>query len=228
VPEIVTEVPTGPILGEIPVTESDAITVNDAVLLEKPASLTVTEPLVVPVGTVTVMLVSLQAVAVAAMPLNNTWLPLELVPKPEPVNVIVPPIGAAGGAKLVMTGLMAVNGVRGTLAIELTVTLTGPVPDGTVAGTVATICESLQLVTVAAAPLKVIVLVLPWVAPKFDPAMVTEVPTPPKLGEIPLMYGVVPTVIETLSNVPVVALDQDPLATANPTYTFCVCAMLMV
>jgi len=79
--------------------------------------------------------------------------------------------------------------------------------------------------TVAAAPLNVIVLV-PCVAPKFDPAIVTVVPTPPKLGANPLIYGVVPTVTETLSNVAVALLVVDPLPTANPTYTFC--AMLIV
>ncbi len=42
--------------------------------------------------------------------------------------------------------------------MEFTVTLTGPVPAGTAAGTVATICELLQLVTDAVAPLKVTVL----------------------------------------------------------------------
>jgi len=115
------------------------------VLLEKPASFTETEPLVVLAGTLTVMLASLQAVGVAAMPLNNTWLPLEFVPKPEPLKVTVPPMGAAGGVKLVITGLIAVNVATGTLAIEFTVTLTGPGPEGTAAGTTNTICESLQL-----------------------------------------------------------------------------------
>jgi hypothetical protein len=181
---------------------------------------------VVPEGTVTEILVLLQLViVVAAMPLNWTVLPLIFAPKPEPFKVTVPPMGAAGGAKLLMTGLIAVNETAGTLAIELTVTTTGPVPEGMAAGIVATICELLQLVTVADAPLKVIVL-LPWVALKFDPAMVTEVPTPPMLGDIPLIYGVVPTVTETLSNVAVVVVDVEPLSTANPTYT--VCAMLIV
>ena len=157
-PEIVAVVPSGPIAGDRLLTERPSITVKDAVLLEKLSSTTDTEPLVVFDGTVTVMLVSLHAVTVAAVPLNSTWLPLALGPKPEPLSMTVPPMGAAGGAKLVITGLIAVNVATGTLAIEFTVTLTGPAPDGTAAGTVATICEPLQLVTVAAAPLNVIVL----------------------------------------------------------------------
>ena len=130
-PVIVAVVPTGPIAGARPLTDRDSITVNDALLLEKLSSTTVTEPLVALAGTVAVTLASLQAVTVAAIPLKSTWLPLALGPKPEPLNVTVPPMGAAGGAKLVITGLIAVNVVTGTLAIEFTVTLTGPGPEGT-------------------------------------------------------------------------------------------------
>jgi hypothetical protein len=49
------------------------------------------------------------------------------------------------------------------------------------AGTGTTIREALQLVGIAAVPLKLTVLV-PWVAPKLVPVMVTEVPTGPELG----------------------------------------------
>lgn len=166
-------------------TLSASITVNDAVLLANPSSITDTVPLVAFDGTVTVILVSVQLVTVAATLLNWTVLPLALGPKPEPFRVTVPPIGACGGDRLLMTGFTAVNEIVGTLATELTVTTTGPASAGTADGTVATICELLQLVTVAVAPLKVTVL-LPWVAPKFDPATVTDVPTPPIVGEIPL------------------------------------------
>jgi hypothetical protein len=89
------------------------------------------------------------------------------------------------------------------LVIEFTVTVTGPDPDGAVLGTVVAICVLLQLVTeVACAPLKLTVLV-PCVAPKFDPVMVTDVPIPPNSGDTPVTKGVVPTVTETLSNVAV-------------------------
>ena len=133
--------------------------------------------------------------------------------------------GAAGGPKLEITGLIVVNWRAGTLAIEFTVTVTVPLPSGTAEGTPAAICELLQLVGVAVTPLNVIVL-LPWVAPKFDPAIVTEVPTGPRLGDNPLRYGVVPTVIETLLKVAVFVPLVLPLPTANPTLT--VCAIVMV
>jgi hypothetical protein len=48
---------------------------------------------------------------------------------------------------------------------------------------------ALQLVGVAAVPLKVIVLA-PCVAPKFVPVIVTEVPTAPELGLRLVMLGV--------------------------------------
>jgi hypothetical protein len=53
-------------------------------------------------------------------------------------------------------------------------------PEGT--GTV--MLESLQVVGVPATPLKVTVL-LPYVAPKPEPLMVTEVPTGPPVGATP-------------------------------------------
>jgi len=46
-----------------------------------------------------------------------------------------------------------------------------------------------QLVGVAAAPLKVTVLV-PWVKPKPVPVMVTDVPTGPEVGLKLVMFGV--------------------------------------
>ena len=49
-------------------------------------------------------------------------------------------------------------------------------------GTGATMLVPLQLVGVAAVPLNVTVLV-PCVAPKFVPAIVTEVPTAPEVGD---------------------------------------------
>ena len=73
------------------------------------------------------------------------------------------------------------------LAFPFAVTTTGPVvaPEGT--GT--TMLEALQDVGLADTPLKVTVLA-PWVAPKFEPVMVTDVPTVPELGVRVLTIGV--------------------------------------
>jgi len=85
---------------------------------------------------------------------------------------------------------------------------------------VATICVLLQLVIVVAfVPLKLTVLV-PWEEPKLEPAIVTDAPAPPRLGEMPVTNGVEPTVTETLSKVAVAELVVLPLVTANPIKTF--------
>src|SRR5260370_8873642 len=56
-------------------------------------------------------------------------------------------------------------------------------------GTTAMICVSAQLVMLAGVPLNVTVLV-PCVAPKFVPVIVTAVPVGPDVGLTPLMLGV--------------------------------------
>lgn len=58
-PEIITGVPAGPEFGETPVMERFS-TEKETLLLVTPPSVAVSGPLVAPVGTLTVMLVSLQ------------------------------------------------------------------------------------------------------------------------------------------------------------------------
>jgi hypothetical protein len=72
------------------------------------------------------------------------------------------------------------------LATPPTVTTTFPVVAPL--GTGATIVVALQLVGVAAVPLNVTVLV-PCVAPKFVPVIVTAVPTSPEVGDTLVMLG---------------------------------------
>src|ERR1700730_13850784 len=109
------------------------------------------------------------------------------------------------------------------LVLEPTVTTTGPVPEGAALGTLAIICVLLQLmIDVAVTPLNVSVLV-PCVVPKPEPEIVTELPTAPRAGDVPVTTGVVPIVSETLSNVAVsnVELYISPAHVTRPTYTFC-------
>ena len=62
-------------------------------------------------------------------------------------------------------------------------------------GTGATIEVALQLVGVALVPLNVTVLV-PCVAPKFVPVIVTDVPTTPEVGDKLLMLGAEPVTVK--------------------------------
>jgi hypothetical protein len=163
------------------------------------------------------MLVSVQEMTSAAVPPIETegrptfW----LAPNPLPFNVTKPYTGEEGGVMLVMIGLNAVNNVVALLAIEV-VTTTGSAPAGIVLGTTATIDVLLQLVIDAAGtPLKVTVLV-PCVAPKSVPVIVTLVPTPPEFGERLMTLGIAPEVIETLSKVAVASVELSRLATARP------------
>jgi len=88
------------------------------------------------------------------------------------------------------------------LATPPTVTTTFPVVAP--AGTAATMLAGLQLVGGAAVPLKLTVL-LPCDAPKFVPAIVTEVPTGPEAGLRLVMLGAEPEAEVTVNAIPLLA-----------------------
>src|SRR6266478_5004880 len=149
-------------------------------LLAAPPTVTSTFPVVVPGGTGTTMLVALQLVGVPTVPLKVTVLAPWVVPKFAPAIVTDVPTAPDVGFKLVMLG----GGGVTTKFIPLLATpptVTTTFPGAVPAGTGATMLVALQLVAVAAVPLKVIVLV-PCVVPKFAPAIVTDVPTTPDVG----------------------------------------------
>ena len=104
------------------------------------------------------------------------WLP----PKPVPAIVTCVPVGPDVGDKPVMVGPEATVKVTALLTTPDTVTTTFPVVAPV--GTGARIYVLLQLVGIAAVPLKATMLV-PWVEPKFIPVMVIEVPTEPEPGD---------------------------------------------
>jgi hypothetical protein len=91
VPPIVTTLLGNPEFGERLVI--CGVTVNERLLLAAPPTLTTTEPLVAPLGTNAVMLVGLQLLAVAAVPLNVMELDPWAEPKFEPVILTAKPIG---------------------------------------------------------------------------------------------------------------------------------------
>jgi hypothetical protein len=179
VPVIVTEAPTTPDVGFNAVrVGGGGGTVNITPLLSWPPTVTTTFPVVAPTGTGATRLVALQLVGVAAVPLNVTVLFACVPPKRVPVMVTDVPSAPDAGFRVVMVGGGTVNS-KGLLAWPPTVTTRFPVvaPNGTRATTLV----SLQLVDVAGVPLNVTVL-MPWVAPKLAPAIVTNVPLIPDFG----------------------------------------------
>jgi hypothetical protein len=156
-------------------------------LLAAPPTVTTTLPVVAPAGTGATMLVALQIEGVAVVPLNFTVLDPCVAPKFAPPIVTDVPTAPDVGFKLVMLGAGTVTAkLTPLLAAPPTVTTTLPVvaPAGT--GTAMLVAP--QLVGVAPIPLKVTLLV-PWVAPKFAPVIVTGVPSTPDVGFRLVMLG---------------------------------------
>jgi hypothetical protein len=209
-PVIVTEVPTGPEVGDRLVMLGGVKTVKVTPLLAKPPTVTTTLPVVAPVGTGAAIEVALQLVGIASVPLNVTVAPLGVVPKFAPVIVTEVPTTPEVGDRLLMFGAVVTVNMTPLLATPPTVTTTLPVAQE---GTGARIEVALQLVGVAVVPLKVTMLV-PWVAPKFTPVIVTGVPAGPAVGDNPVIPGPGETV-------KVIPLLGTPFTT---TATFPVCA----
>src|SRR5438876_138209 len=170
------------------------MTLNDTPLLATPPTLRSTLPVVAPVGTGTMMLVADQLVGVAVVPLNVTVLVPCVAPKPLPAIVTAVATGPLVGDRLVIVGGTVTVKATPLLASPPTVTTTLPVvaPAGT--GTAMLVAD--QVVGVAAMPLNVTVLV-PLVAPKPVPAIVTAVATGPLVGDRLVMVGGTVTVNET-------------------------------
>ena len=178
-PVIVTAPPTGPEAGFKLVIVGGGVTLKFTPLLAAPPTVTTTFPVVAPAGAVVEMLVALQLVAVATIPLNVTALVPCEDPKFVPVIVTAPPMGPELGFRLVIAGGGVTVKFTPLLATPPTVTTTFPVFAPT--GTVVAMLVGLQLVTLAAVPAKVTMLA-PWLAPNPVPAIVTTVPTVPELG----------------------------------------------
>jgi hypothetical protein len=103
--DIDTPLALGPTASTVTPPEVEAaVTVKVTVLLATPATVTTTGPLVAPLGTGTVMLVALQVVGVASVPLNVTALVPAVVPKFVPAIVTTVPIGPDVGLSVVMLG----------------------------------------------------------------------------------------------------------------------------
>jgi hypothetical protein len=198
VPVIVTKVPTGPEVGLRLEMFGVGITTKSTPLLAIPATVATILPVVAPAGTDTAMLVALQLVGVATVPLNVTVLVPWLAPKFDPEIVTGVPAGPDPKLVLVMVGVGRYVKAALLLATPATKTLTVTTVFAVKKrfGTGTAMLVGLQLVGVAAAPLNVTVLV-PCVAPRFAPAIVTAAPTGPEVGFKLLMLGGAVTVNAT-------------------------------
>ena len=200
------------------------VTVKLTPLLAVPPTVTTTLPVVAPLGTGTTMLDALQLVGVAVTPLKLTVLAPMLVPKLVPAIVTDWPTGPEVGERLVMLGTVTVK-FTALLAVPPTVTTTFPVvaPLGT--GT--TMLVALQLVGFAATPLKLTVLA-PIDVPKLVPAIVTDWPTGPEVGNRLVMLGTVTVKVTPLLAVPPTVTTTLPVVAPLGTGTTMLVALQLV
>jgi hypothetical protein len=103
VPAMVTALPSDPEVG-VRLEILAEVTVKGIPSLAAPLMVTTTFPVVAPVGTGTVMLVSLQLVGVAVVPLNVTVLVARVAPKIVPLIVTEVPTAPVGGERTVIEG----------------------------------------------------------------------------------------------------------------------------
>ena len=159
-PLIVTDVPTGPEVGNKPVMFGVGRTVKLTPLLFTPLAYTTTFPVVAALGTVATIEVAIQLVAVASVPLKLT-VPVPCgEPKFVPVIVTDAPTGPEFGERLLITGAGTTVNKTPLLACPPTVTITLPVVAPV--GTTPTIEPEAQLeILVTVVPLNVTLLVEP-------------------------------------------------------------------
>jgi hypothetical protein len=151
-PAKVTTSPMTPEVGDTLEMLNVSITVKPVPLLATPEAETTTFPVVAPAGTVVAMLVALQLVGAASVPLKLTVPVPSVEPKFVPVTVTEVPTTPEVTERLVILGAGTTAKATALLDTPLAFTTTFPVvaPDGT--GTA--IVDALQLVGMAAVPLK--------------------------------------------------------------------------
>jgi hypothetical protein len=190
VPVIVINACTAPELGDKLVILG-LVTVNITPLLATPETVTITLPVVDPLGTVTWIDVEDQLVAVADVPLNATVLVPWVDPKFVPVIVTGVPIRPEDTERLAICGVGKTVKLMPLLLTPLAKTTTLPLVAPL--GTVTAIELADQLLTLAAVPLNETVPV-PWLLPKLLPEIVTGAPTPPEVTDKLVMLGAGTTV----------------------------------
>ena len=178
-PVMVTVDPTAPEAG-VKLEITGAATKEEALVADCPPTITEIVPVVVPLGTVTVRLVEVDAETVAATPLNLTVLFERVALYPVPLIVTVVPTAPAAGEKPEMVGTTE-KLVELVAVCPPTVTVIVPLPLALL-GTATVRVVEVDAETVAATPLNLTVLFEGVVPSKFSPVMVTVEPTTPEAG----------------------------------------------
>ena len=177
-------------------------------------------PLVAPLGTGTTTLVEVQLVGTAAVPLNLIVLVLCVAPKFTPVIVTDVPARPDAGESELIVGVC--DTVKGTPLLAVPLTVITMFPEVAPLGTGTAMLVALQFVGFATTPLNDAELV-PWLAPKLAPVIVTDAPGTAVFGDMLEIDGANICglkLFETLSKVAVAREVVLPLLTPNPTYTF--------
>jgi len=189
VPVMITVVPLIAPVGLNPVMVGVGNTVKlPGLVTVTPLTVTVTTPVTAPAGTVTVILLVVEAVTVAVLLLLNfTTLFAGVVLKLFPSIVTVALTAPLDGLKPLMTG------VGKTVKLEALFTVTPLVvtdilPFVAPAGTLVVMLVVVAEVTTAGVPLKLTILFAATEL-KFVPVMVTVAPTAPLVGLKPIMVG---------------------------------------
>jgi hypothetical protein len=154
-PAIVTAVPPGPEAGFRLVIEGTVPTAKLSPLLATPPTFTTTLPVVAPLGTLATMLLALQLVTIAVVPLKATELLPWVAPKPLPVIVTTVPTGPDVGFRPAIAGAAVVT-VKLTPLLATPPTITTTLPVVAPIGTFTVMLVALQLLAAAAlAPLNI-------------------------------------------------------------------------
>jgi hypothetical protein len=144
-------------------------TVKVMPLLATPPTVTTTLPVLAPAGTGATMLVALQLVGVAAVPLNFTVLDPCDEPKFVPVIVTEVPAAPEAGLTLVIDGEGAVVTVNVIPLLATPPTVTTTLPGVAPLGTTTPMLVGPQLLAGAASVTLNFIVLVPCDAPKFAP-----------------------------------------------------------
>ena len=211
---IVTVAPTRPRVGDNDAITGATATVNVTPLLATPPTVTVTLPVVAPLGTFVTMLDADHDVAVAVTPLNFTVLAPCVEPKFAPVIVTVAPTAPLVGDNDVIVAVGTTVNATPLLATPPTVTVTLPVVAPL--GTFVTMLDADHDVAVAVTPLNFTALA-PCVDPKFVPVIVTVTPAMPLVGDndVIVAFGTTVNVTPLLARPPTVTTTLPVVAPAG-------------